>query len=145
MATAKVQKGKKRSKRKTAGQQQQDNEQAGIKVFDNLMAEKKPMVPATFLEEVEEGITGSGSAAVYRRIALAYLSKPFPETAKGIASDKKTARAFAEVSVQLGDVVKQYQSLVDLLKAADTRLMLALCQREDMKQLLAEARNGAAA
>jgi len=112
---------------------------AAMKLFDKLMAEKKPMVGEGFREAVERSMTGAGADAVNRRMATAYLSKPFKEIAEKISKDRGTAIAFASAAVCIKSSAEKYKTIADLMGSAEVRIHMALCQREDMQEILAEA------
>ncbi|RQS11431.1 hypothetical protein DIE07_11880 [Burkholderia sp. Bp9002] len=50
------------------------------------------------------------------------------------------ARAVAHVHEELGSVVERYRELAGLIDTVDTRLMIALCGREDMQEIIQEVR-----
>jgi hypothetical protein len=114
-----------------------------MKLFNKLMAEKKPAVPQNFAEAVERSITGAGADAVNRRIAVMFLSQTFKESAEKIRDDRGAAIALATASTQIRESAKKYKDLADLMQAAGMRINMALCNREDMQEILslAEAEN----
>src|SRR5260221_9505054 len=126
-----------RKTRKVVSKQSIDQ---AVKLFDKLMAETKPYVPADFPEKVERDITGSGVHAVNRRMALVFLSRPFPELANKIREDRATALAFAEAAACIKSSAEKYKYLADVMATAEIRIQMALCQRADMTRLLAEVR-----
>ena len=110
-----------------------------MKLFDGLMSEKKPKVSAEAIARIEDDFrTFGGALNVNRRIALMYLSRTFSETAKKIREDRDTAVQFAAASGAIESSIKKYSMVLDLLTTAQTRLMIALCQRTDMQEVVTE-------
>ncbi len=113
---------------------------AYVKVFHKLMAEKNPAVPKDFAEAVESSVTGSGLDAVNRRIAIAFLSRPFKVIAETIRKDSSAAEALAASVLSIEHSAKKYKELGDLMETAAMRIHLALCQREDMQEITTSAK-----
>ena len=57
-----------------------------------------------------------------------------------LTEDRDLAVAYAEVSMVLNESISSYKALARLLTPAQTRINLALCGREDMKAVMAEAK-----
>ena len=60
--------------------------------------------------------------------------------ADSMVKDRDLALAFAQVAVCLDESINAYKGLADLLLTAQTRINLCLCNREDMKAVMAEAK-----
>lgn len=103
-----------------------------LKLFDKLIAEKEPAVPQGFAEALERSITGAGADAV---MAIAFLSRPFKATAEKIRDDRDTAKAFADAAAGILESSQKYKGLADLMKTAELRIHIALCQREDVHEI----------
>ncbi len=113
-----------------------------MKLFDKLMAETEPAIPEGLVDEVERSMTGSGADAVHRRIALISLSRTFKVTAENIRDDREAAIALASAAALIKSSARKYRGLADLMDTAEVRIQIALCQREDMDAVLAEASHG---
>jgi hypothetical protein len=116
------------------------NVAGAMKLFDSLMAEKKPKVSAEVVAIIEAQLREISLLSTNRRMALMYLSKTFKETAKMVREDRETAVNFAAMGEAIESSVEKFESLVELLTAAQTRIQLQLCQREDMQEVLAEGK-----
>src|SRR6266404_10771 len=81
----------------------------------------------------------TSSYSVYRRIALASLTRSGAELAEGM-EDAVGAAAMAEAAVQIDRYVERLKSLIEMMTAASVRIELALCKRPDMELLLEQAR-----
>lgn len=110
-------------------------------VWEALQAEKAPHIPEGQPDAVEDFISDNGP---WRRAAMAYLSRPWSEIAEQIQNDRPTAVAFAGLSQALHGTAANYRLVAEWIEAAEHRLMVALCAREDMKSVLADARAGQA-
>jgi len=105
------------------------------KLFAGLETEPA-LLPPTYCEEVELGIQSDAT----RRAGLLFLTKPFKEMSEAISADRALAIAFADVSIHLEAAIERYKGLANLLQTAHTRMRLALCAREDMAEVLAQAK-----
>jgi hypothetical protein len=101
------------------------------------MSEAEPLLPAGFAERIENDLRGDLGAT--RRMALAYLERPFREVVELIERDRGFAVAIAHVADVLKGHVQSYQTLADWMKAAHTRMAISLAAREDMSDVLQEA------
>ena len=87
----------------------------------------------------------TGNAGVMRRVAIAVLSKP-GKFVIGIANGKREkAVAMAEGMLSIQHEVKRMRELADIMDMAQRRMGIALCIREDMQEILAEAKTTEAA
>jgi len=75
-----------------------------------------------------------------RRCALVFLTKPFSEIREQIESD----RGFAVCAAAAMDCIEpdRYQTIANLLRDVQRRLMVAVACREDMEEVLEEAKEG---
>jgi hypothetical protein len=74
-----------------------------------------------------------------RRATLIMLTTPWADLNQKVAEDRDFALAVAEV-MQYAEETKFYRGVADWIEQAGTWTMLALVGREDMRELLAEAR-----
>jgi hypothetical protein len=107
------------------------------KLFLKMEREKKPVLPKDFFRDVDKTLQTDW----VRRAALRFLEMPFKEMTDCCGKDRNTAVAFADLSSRMPDAIKRYQGLVDILNAAQLRIGMALCVREDMPAVLKEARH----
>jgi hypothetical protein len=74
-----------------------------------------------------------------RRAALAILVQSGERLIEIMNSDRETALAFAVAAVGAKQEVDWMRGLADLLETANMRLRFAICEREDMSEILIEA------
>ena len=74
-----------------------------------------------------------------RRCALAMMTKPFSWLTQKVETDRDFALTVAEVHRALSEGAGFYQMVANLMEQALAQTMLALCTREDMDALIAEA------
>lgn len=75
-----------------------------------------------------------------RRMALATLTMGGGEIIERIETDREAAVLFAQTQLHIDDYVRRLDQLREILHAADMRLMVALCARDDMESVIAEAK-----
>ena len=75
---------------------------------------------------------------ITRRVALAVLTQPCADFFEKIRDDRSTAVAFASLLHDVDDLMQHIDAYRALIEAAQTRLMVGLCAREDMSAVLAE-------
>lgn len=78
--------------------------------------------------------------AEWRRLALASLTKSGVELKQRFAGSREAAQLAAELLTVADDMGKRLHELGSMLETASTRLMLSLCERADMQELIATAR-----
>jgi len=75
-----------------------------------------------------------------RRCALVFLTKPFSEIREQIENNRDFAVSAAAILDCI--VPDKYQAIADLLSDAKRRLLVVTACREDMKEILEEAKEG---
>lgn len=85
----------------------------------------------------------NGSLALNRRVALFILTRPGKFAIDMARGDRKEAVAVADGVLGIRDTVRRMRELADILEAAEWRLAVALCEREDMESIYAEAKETA--
>jgi len=100
-------------------------------IFARLMAETEPLIPKGFAERIERDVTGNGDLAVVRRLALAFLEKPFRAMVKQAETDRAFAESMAYMSKAVREREQSYRLLADWLGAASSRMLMAVCARDD--------------
>lgn len=78
-----------------------------------------------------------------RRAALAVLARPCEHLFAQMESDRAAAVALAAVRASIADYLAHLAGVAETMKAAELRLAIGLCVRDDMDAVIAEA--GAAA
>lgn len=78
--------------------------------------------------------------AEWRRLALASLTKSGAELKGRFAGSREAAQLAAELLTVAEDMGKRMHELAGMLETASTRLMLSLCERPDMHELIAAAK-----
>lgn len=108
------------------------DERREMKVVHKLMSENRSYLPDGFAEQIERDVTGPGKYAISRRVAAAFLSKPWPEMAENIArGDREQAVAVKEMAECVEQHAQAYKELARWMEAAAVRMQIALCGRDD--------------
>jgi len=90
------------------------------------------------LDEIEANFLGL-SWRRSRRAALGTLAMSGMQLTKVITDDRKGAFALAVARLSIEEYASHLRALADMMECAGTRIGIALCSREDMEALLAEA------
>ncbi len=112
-----------------------------VELYDRLQAEREPILGDGEAEAIEKFLRRNG---IWRRMALAFLSRTWNETADPVRTERESALAFAAVFHALEETAGNYKRIAELMESAKARLMVALATREDMAQILAEAKSESA-
>lgn len=115
-----------------------DNEAAQL--FEDY-SERPALMTRRRLMDYEKAIRHSNQTDNYgtaRRAALAVLTKPWKHLVKAIKKDRDVALGFAEAEDVVAAYSKILTELAEHVAEGHRRLMMALCVREDMGELLAE-------
>jgi hypothetical protein len=103
--------------------------------------------PAVFskneMESLESKIRADADG-VTRRVALAVLTQSGAKILDSIAGDREAAVGFAECSQNLTDYISRLRQLIEVMEAAQVRLLVGLARREDMHAVLHEAKGDGA-
>lgn len=107
-----------------------------MQILERMRAE-----PATFTPDQVQIIEKRAQAdGITRRAMLALLAMPGKQVLETALEDRDAALGLAELQAHIRDYLdNRHDSLRELLQAADVRIMLALAQREDADQIIAEA------
>ena len=116
---------------------------ANQSTFDELVAEKDALLTKEVSEQIDRQVSGSGSHAVNRRVALAVLSMPFREMTEKILADRDLVIVFADAATRIRESAEKYHEIYDLMQKAHARILVAIGQRDDVPQIIAslEAEN----
>ncbi|MGH8502012.1 MAG: hypothetical protein ACREVE_05970 [Gammaproteobacteria bacterium] len=117
-----------------------DEEEFAVKMLERVTAE-----PATLTEEQEERIEKVAQRdAITRRCVLAMLTKPGKHTLESALNDREAAVAYAGLQADIRDYLKnRHDGLKEFFEAVDIRIGLALAQREDMTEIIEQAKREA--
>ncbi len=74
-----------------------------------------------------------------RRCTLAMMTKPYSWLAQKVETDRDFALTVAGIYGALCNGVGFYKTVANLMEQAEAKMMIALCTREDMDALIAEA------
>jgi len=78
--------------------------------------------------------------AEWRKLALASLTKSGAQLKERFSGSREAAQLAAELLTVADDMGKRLHELAGMLETASTRLMLSLCERGDMQELIANAK-----
>jgi hypothetical protein len=90
------------------------------------------------MNSIERGICTAD--AEWRRLALASLTKSGSELRQRFGASREAAQLAAELLAVAEDMGKRLHDVAAMLETASTRLMLSLCERADMHELIAAAK-----
>jgi hypothetical protein len=91
------------------------------------------------LDKIEANFSGL-SRRRSRRCALATLAMSGMQLTKAVTGDRDGALALAVARLSIGEYASHLRLFADMMESADTRIGIALCIREDMQELLLEAK-----
>ena len=112
---------------------------------DEKLFKRLRWAPAYITEDVAKSIEkkfAEDEGGQCRREGLAVLTAPAAKLVKAIEGGYGDAVAFAQLADALDAYIRELTTSIDLLKGAETRIRLALCSRDDMDAVIAEARHG---
>jgi hypothetical protein len=112
---------------------------ADANLFFNRLKRSRPICTEGDVARVDHELM-RGGMALNRRVAMMILTRPGKFVIDWARGDRKTAVAMADGVLGIRDTVKRMRELADLLEAAEWRLAIALCEREDMTSVYAEAK-----
>lgn len=105
------------------------------------LVERVEAEPAVFtLDQVRQGNRSLDEIQYVRKIAAFLLSRSGRELMDDVAGKRDLAVALAEWSDQVKRFEEKTQATLEMVTAAYTRLIVALACRDDMDQVLNEAR-----
>ena len=90
------------------------------------------------LDKIEADFLGL-SKRRSRRSALLSLTMSGMELTKTVTGDREDALAWAVASTCIHEYASRLREFADLMERASTRIGVALCSREDMRELVLEA------
>lgn len=117
------------------------------KKADDLYASAKALPAALTKEQMieMEDVYREDRNGLARRAALATLTVPCAGLFESVEQDRETAAAMASVALAMRGYIEHLEAVKNIVVAAETRVSMALCAREDMADLFAEAEQERAA
>lgn len=113
-----------------------DDDVFADRVFEQLEA-APPILEKGVMLKLEELIQKDQM----RRFAFACMTIDGKKLCDDIANDREFAVIASGLSTELGNIKGRYQALVELFNELERRLILALCSREDMEQVIEEGKS----
>ncbi len=111
-------------------------------VFATRIFEQTQAAPAWLkrdqLEELESVIQRDS----IRRAALLFATMTGNELCEKIQNDRDFAVSASAVHLRMKEAKERYHELADLIDNVSTRISIALCGREDMREVLQEGEAG---
>ena len=114
------------------------SEKRAEKIFDTLLKSPAPLRKRD-LDELERHAQ-EDSHGVNRRLAFSILTLSGKKLVAAIRKDRDAAVAFAEGAECLHGTIGHLEGLLGFMRCAETRTRIALVIREDMQEIIAEAR-----
>lgn len=116
---------------------QQLTERQAEKIFSDFL--KQPaQLTVEQARAIESRLMSAGERG-WRQALLLTLSRSGVELRDSFTADKESAAMAAQLIAAAKDMASRLHDLAGLLKTAETRLRLVLCERADMEELLAAA------
>ncbi|MDR0776764.1 MAG: hypothetical protein LBE81_09030 [Azonexus sp.] len=110
--------------------------------IDALFAKMEAQGPLLTMENMDEIEAAWHSQRRGRRAALALLTKPWAQLCQQVIEDRDFAVTVAQVKM-VADEAEMYKGLAELMKTASTWALMALASRDDMVEVIAEAKAAA--
>lgn len=104
---------------------------------------KMPAAITTVQMEGMEAAFQRDSFGSTRRTALAVLSQSCEQVFSSIDDDRDFAVAMASAHDTIGEYLRQLDAMRETMKAAQLRISVGLCGRDDMEDVYIAARGGA--
>ena len=104
--------------------------------FENM----KPLLTAEVLDQIERDIGSNQPWGPWRRAGLACLTRSGRQLIEGLETDRDAAVAVAAVANGTKDYAKRLRELAELMDKANLRLLMALCWRDDIEEIMSEAK-----
>lgn len=108
--------------------------------FGELMLARLRAAPALLDESQVYAIESKIQGDVARRAAFAIASVAGDDLLEKVSTDREFAVAVGSVFNSLGEVRARYQQLLNLFESIHARLAIAVAERDDMEEILAESR-----
>ncbi len=113
-------------------------EEIDLKILDDFQAQPSQITDDE-IDQIEKVFGHNQPFGPWRRTALASLSRSGKQLIEAIENDRKAALAIASAELGIKNYAERLRDLAELMDKAQTRIMVALVWREDMKAIRAEA------
>lgn len=118
---------------------QSESESGDIRIFENFEAQP-PQLTAEQRDEMESAFTGSPDG-FWRRLALATLAESGARLIEIMSDDDRDlALEYMRARGAIDGYATRLRSFADMMESASVRIGIALCSREDMPELMEEAK-----
>jgi len=124
--------------RAASEQEQQGVSNAELDALYEKFLQQPAQLTLQQMNNIERSI--STADAEWRRLALASLTKSGSELKQRFGASREAAELAAELLAVAEDMGKRLHDIAAMLETASTRLMLSLCERPDMHELIAAAK-----
>ena len=114
------------------------SEKQAEKIFNTLLKSRAPLRKRD-LDELEQHARDD-SHGVNRRLAFSIMTLSGKKLVAAVRKDRDAAVAFAECADCLHGTIGHLEGLLGFMRCAETRTRIALAIREDMQEIIAEAR-----
>ena len=114
-------------------------EEIDLKILDDFEAQPS-QIAGDEIAQIEKVFGHNMPFGPWRRSALASLSRSGRQLIEAIENDRKAALALAAAELGIENYASRLRDLADLMDKASTRIVVALVWREDMTEILAEAK-----
>ena len=118
--------------------------EAQLDEFMENFEKLEPSLTDELIGVIEKDIGSNQPWGPWRRAGLCVLTRSGKQLAEAIESDRTGALAMAAVMHSAKSYAEQLRRVADLMDTASTRLMVALCWRDDMEDVIREAKKEAA-
>lgn len=109
-------------------------------IIDELyrVAESEPaFLSGEHVDNLEDWLQ---SSSLTRRASLTLLTRSFSDLQKDVRTNQEAAKALAGVFVLQDDLINCIKTLSDCIEKSQATLMLLLAEREDMRELIDQAK-----
>ena len=112
---------------------------AEIDRFFRQLERSKPILTEGDISRVDDLLI-RGPHARNRRVAMMILTRPGKFVVDWAQESREQAVSMADGVLGIRETVKAMRQLTEMMEAAEWRLAMALCYRDDMKSVYAEAK-----
>lgn len=109
-------------------------------IFCDRLFEQLEAAPPFFDKEEMYKLEESIQRDQMRRASFAIASLSGKELCEKVVEDREFAVIAGGVLSELGAIKERYQQLTNIFSGLEGRLMIALCSREDMNEVIAEGK-----
>lgn len=128
--------------KKSTKRNRKTRQDADLEALWRKFARSKPPISQDEMRSIEVNFSEQMSSGVTRRMALGALTRSGKQlrAAFGKRSDLESVEVGAEMVASIESYREFLRNVMDMLETARTRVQMAMCEREDMSEVLAAAR-----